>query len=181
MQNNSANPSLMSCKLFPKRLMRRHGYFAATLLVCTVMVACSSEPAPQESALDPANSPTPVSSSISPRPVDPACPANGLWAVCSVEKRLKQSGFVAQKNDSIGDRRAGISVEAVAYKLNKSRLELYLYDDAATLQREISKVDTIKIAPVFIRSGNLVALLFTDDATQAERLALALTAGAPQR
>lgn len=69
----------------------------------------------------------------------------------------------------------------VAYTLNRSRLELYIYDDSLQLQQEVASLDTTKVAPVFIRSGNLVALLFTDDGTQAERLSLALTAGAPQR
>jgi hypothetical protein len=32
-----------------------------------------------------------------------------------------------------------------------------------------------------VRSGNLAAVFLTDNATQAERLTLALTAGAPQR
>jgi hypothetical protein len=31
-----------------------------------------------------------------------------------------------------------------------------------------------------VRSGNLIAVFLTDNPTQAERLALALTAGAPQ-
>jgi hypothetical protein len=97
-----------------------------------------------------------------------------------VEKRLKQSGFVTLKNDSVIPPRAGLSVKPAVYTLNRSRLELYLYPDAAAMNREIAKVDTAAIAPVFIRSGNLAALLFTDDATQAERVSLALTAGAPQ-
>lgn len=131
------------------------------------------------------NSPAAAAQSVAAVPSsgsdNSSCPANGLWAVCSIEKRLKQSGFVAQKTDSVGERRAGFTVTPVAYKLNKSRLELYFYDDAAALQRDISKVDTVTVAPVFIRSANLAALLFTDDGTQAERLSLALTAGAPQR
>lgn len=100
--------------------------------------------------------------------------------MCSVEKRLKQSGFVAQRNDSANAPRAGLGVKPAVYTLNKSRLELYVYPDEAALKREIARIDTATIAPVFIRTGNLAALLFTDDATQAERVSLALTAGAPQ-
>lgn len=160
--------------------MRTNIHIIVALLVGTTLGACGKDSAPAR-ANTPAGTPAASGSAQTAIPVNPSCPANGLWAVCSVEKRLKQAGFVAQLIDSIGDRRAGISVEPVSYKLNKSRLELYLYGDAAALQREIAKIDTTKIAPVFIRSGNLVALLFTDDGTQAERLALALTAGAPQR
>lgn len=120
-----------------------------------------------------------------------SCIPDGRWAICSIEKRMRQSGFVAKKINSGVARRAGFSVNPVGYTLNKSRLELYLYKDAVTLQRDLAKLDTVRVVPrgsapssepppVLIHSGNLAALLYTDDATQAERLALAITAGAPQ-
>ncbi len=151
------------------------------LPVCAILAACGKDSTHERANTSVSPQATVAALPNSPIPTEGSCPANGLWAVCSVEKRLKQSGFVAQKSDSIGEKRAGISVKPVAYKLNKSRLELYLYDDAGSLARAIPKIDTSAIAPVFIRSGNLIALLFTDDGTQAERLSLALTAGAPQR
>ncbi len=160
--------------------MRRSYRIVFALSLGAVTGACGSDAAPGKTET-PVNTQASAASTVPAAPVDANCPATGLWAVCSVEKRLKQSGFVAQKTDSVGEKRAGISVEPIAYRLNKSRLELYLYDNVASLQNEISKIDTTKVAPVFIRSGNLIALLFTDDGTQAERLALALTAGAPQR
>ncbi len=161
--------------------MRRNQKCLFLLPVCAILAACGKDSSPDRADTLAGQQASAATVLNSPTPMEGSCPANGLWAVCSVEKRLKQSGFVAQRSDSVGEKRAGISVQPVAYKLNKSRLELYLYTDAATLQREISKVDTSAIAPVYIRSGNLVALLFTDDGTQAERLSLALTAGAPQR
>lgn len=152
-------------------------------IVCISMslagAACSDKPKTDVVA-EQATPVTPVQTASSQAAGGGNCQATGLWAVCSVEKRLKQSGFVAQKNDSTVAKRAGLSVDPVAYTLNRSRLELYLYPDAAALQRDLAKIDTASIAPVFIRSANLAALLFTDDATQAERLALALTAGPPQ-
>jgi hypothetical protein len=128
----------------------------------------------------PVNPPPPAGVAATPTQDRSGCPANGLWAVCSVEKRLKQSGFVAQKNDSSFPKRAGFTVKPEIYTLNHSRLELYFYPDATALDREMARVDTAAAAPVFIRAGNLAALFFTDDARQAERLSLALTAGAPQ-
>ncbi len=151
------------------------------LPVCAILAACGKDSTHERANTSASPQTAPATLPKSPIPTDASCPANGLWAVCSVEKRLKQSGFVAQKSDSLGEKRAGFTVEPVAYRLNKSRLELYLYDDAGSLAREIPKIDTSAIAPVFIRSGNLIALLFTDDGTQAERLSLALTAGAPQK
>ena len=154
------------------------------LSICLMYIGCtgSSRDAQTDSSSAVAKSgspdlaPTPPVTAGSPDP----CPPTGLWAVCSVEKRLKQSGFVTQKNDSAFEPRAGLSVKPAVYTLNKSRLEVYIYPSAPALSREVAGMDTTTIAPVFIRSGNLAALLFTDDATQAERVSLALTAGAPQ-
>jgi hypothetical protein len=72
-----------------------------------------------------------------------------------------------------------------------SHLELFIYSDAAAMNRDIVKLDTLRVAPsgvvpvwdgtpVLIRSGNLAAVYVGDDARQSERISLALTAGAPQ-
>ena len=69
---------------------------------------------------------------------------------------------------------------------------MFIYADEASLARDVAKLDTVTVAPrgaannwggipTFVRSANLVAVFLTDNATQAERLTLALTAGAPQR
>ena len=66
-----------------------------------------------------------------------------------------------------------------------------MYADEGALQRDVAKIDTLTASPIgapaawpmqptWVRSGNLVAVFLTDNATQAERLMLALTAGAPQ-
>ena len=120
------------------------------------------------------------------------CPATGLWAECSVEKRLKSAGQVAKKVTGDTPARAGFSVKPAVYTLGRdSRLELFIYPSEAALAKEIAKMDTIRVAPVggvaswpqaptLIRSGNLAAVLLTRDAREADRLLLALTAGAPQ-
>ncbi len=75
--------------------------------------------------------------------------------------------------------------------LNRSRLEVFLYPDAAALERDLAKIDTLTASPVgtasqwqtpiaWVRSGNLAAVFITDNATQSDRLTLALGAGAPQ-
>jgi hypothetical protein len=115
-----------------------------------------------------------------------------LWAVCSVEKRLEQSGFVVKPVGGIAPRRAGFRVAPSVYTLGRSRLEVFIYPNEAVLSADMAKIDTLSAAPrgaanpwgmppTFVRSGNLAAVLLTDNATQAERLTLALTAGAPQR
>jgi hypothetical protein len=121
----------------------------------------------------------------------PKCAPTGLWALCSVEKRLTQSGFVVIKSDSPPPKRAGFSVAPTVYTLGHSRLEVFLYPSAAAVAREVAALDTLRIAPrgggnnwegspIFVRAGNLLAVFMTDNPQSAERVSLALTAGAPQ-
>lgn len=119
------------------------------------------------------------------------CPRTGKWALCSVEKRLSQSGFVVRPVSGDVPRRAGFSVAPAVYKLGEARLEIFVYPDEASLSRDLEKLDTVTVAPrgspskwgrvpTFVRSANLIAVFLTANPTQAERLTLALTAGAPQ-
>ncbi|PYO45989.1 MAG: hypothetical protein DMD72_13690 [Gemmatimonadetes bacterium] len=119
------------------------------------------------------------------------CPRTGKWALCSVEKRLKQSGFVIKPLEGRPPRRAGFSVSPAVYTLGRSRLEVFIYSDSSALAHDVAGLDTLSAAPrgvpspwpmqpTFVRSGNLLAVLLTDSQQQAERLNLALTAGAPQ-
>jgi hypothetical protein len=124
-------------------------------------------------------------------PADSACPDTGVWAQCSVEKRLEDAGFVPQRD---GDpvRRAGFAVPGIAYKLGRARLETFVYADAAGAARDLAALDTVRVAPPgergdwggpphLMRSANLIAVLVTLNERQAERVALALTAGPPPR
>lgn len=120
------------------------------------------------------------------------CPRTGRWAICSLERRLEQSGFVLKKATGGSNRRAGFNVQPVVYTLGgRARLEVFVYPDEAALTRDVAKIDTAlaaprgqsndwEIPPRFIRSGNLAAVLLTRNELQAERVTLAITAGAPQ-
>jgi hypothetical protein len=119
------------------------------------------------------------------------CPRTGLWATCSVETRLGQAGFVVRRVTEQAPRRAGFSVAPVAYNLGRTRLEVFVYPSQSALAVDIARLDTVTAAPrgarnpwlmipTFVRSANLAAVFLTDNPTQAERLTLALTAGAPQ-
>ncbi|HEY8165989.1 MAG TPA: hypothetical protein VIF83_10600 [Gemmatimonadaceae bacterium] len=90
-------------------------------------------------------------------------------------------------------KRAGFAVKPLVYQLGSARLEVFLYSDADAAADALSKLDTVtvspigapsqwegEVTPVLIRSGNLAAVFFSQSARQAERLTLALTAGAPQ-
>ena len=138
-----------------------------------------------------------VSNVVVPPPAAPPatqvsnpCEHTGLWAECSLERRLKQSGFVVKKLDE-KPARAGFSIKPAVYSLGASRLEVFLYDDEKSAAKDIMQLDTVAVAPqsaqaawpstpTFIRSANLVAVLLTQNQRQAERVVLAITAGPPQ-
>jgi hypothetical protein len=166
------------------------------LFVCAGVGACghgSSGSADSGSVPDPsAQSATglkalPALAQANPSP----CPRTGRWALCSLEKRLKQAGFVATLDNREAPRRPGFSVAPTAYTLGHSHLEVFLYPSEAALARDIERIDTVTASPrgrpgswdtppTFVRSANLAAVLLTDSPVQAERLTLAITAGAPQ-
>ena len=121
------------------------------------------------------------------------CPRTGQWALCSVEKRLVQSGFVVNRVKGDAPRRSGFSVAPTVYRLGRSRLEVFIYPSESALAADVANIDTILAAPrgapnpwpyfspTFVRSANLAAVFLTDNPTQAERLTNAIGAGAPQR
>lgn len=66
-----------------------------------------------------------------------------------------------------------------------------MYPNEAALAKDIARIDTLtasprggsslwETTPTFVRSVNLAAVFLTDSPVQAERLTLAITAGAPQ-
>jgi hypothetical protein len=168
-----------------------------TILVCALLAGCgrSSDQAVRADSSHATG--IKLSSGTSPAPAGSGaqraspCPRTGKWALCSVEKRLEQSGFVVRPVSGDPPPRAGFSVAPAVYRLGESRLEVFVYPDETSLSRDLEKLDTVTVAPrgsaskwgrvpTFVRSGNLIAVFLTDNATQAERLTLALTAGAPQ-
>ena len=164
----------------------------ACLVLCALSLACSGE-TDTRSADTPASGATPVSAASSaPAATQRAddCPATGEWALCSVEKRLERSGFVATKLETEAPSRAGFSVKPVAYRLGRGRLEVFIYDDAASMERDISQMDTLTVSkagvptawpspPTLIRNENLAAVFMDQTGRQAERLVMAITAGPP--
>ena len=176
------------------------------LLICAAATACTRA-APEDTGVASSTPATVAAGSVAPGPAGasataaaksgaspaaPACPRTGQWALCSVERRLVQSGFVIRRVDGAPPRRAGFSVLPAVYTLGRSRLEVFIYPSEATLAADVAKIDTVSAAPrgaknpwpffspTFVRSANLAAVFLTDNPTQAERLTLAITAGAPQ-
>ncbi len=162
-------------------------------LIAVVAGACSrtSETPADTSSVQVTSSPiVAIPKSASPQPVVNRCEHTGLWAECSLERRLKQSGFVVKKLEERPSR-AGFSIKPVVYSLGASRLEVFFYEDEQSANRELAALDTVIVAPkgsqspwssapTLIRSANLAAVLLSQNPRQAERAVLAITAGPPQ-
>ena len=128
---------------------------------------------------------------IAQRRATPSCPHDGKWALCGIVNRLRQSGFVLKPVDGAPSHRKGFSVLPLVYNLGQSRLEIFLYADSATMSKDLMAMDTVlagprgapsqwgDIPPVLVRSANLAAVFLPSSQRQAERLALAITAGPP--
>ena len=161
-------------------------------LVVIALMSCSGD---NSSTRDSATALTPVvpvvTGAAGTQTTASGCVHTGLWAACSIERRLKQSGFVVKKLDEVAER-PGFSVKPLVYSLGSSRLEVFIYDDENALARDLRGIDTVRVAPpgsaavwpstpTFIRSANLAAVfLLARSPRQAERVVLAITAGPPQ-
>lgn len=164
------------------------------LTLSTAFVACGrsrSDASPRASAEPPTTASQTVTEAGSST-AKSECPRTGKWALCSVEKRLVQAGFVVRYDPKPASRRPGFSVMPAAYNLGRSRLEVFVYPSAEAAARDVAGLDTLAAAPrgsrgawglvppTFVRNGNLIAVFLTDSPVHGERLSLALTAGAPQ-
>jgi hypothetical protein len=131
-----------------------------------------------------------------PRPMTPsdsACPRDGRWKACALEDRIGKAGMMIKVLDTL--KRSPIGSAAYRYKIGKvaTMAVLYFLDSAAAVRAvEKAGVDPLRLTPrgdslggwpaaprEVIRSANLIAVLFDVNATQAERVRLAITAGAP--
>lgn len=168
---------------------------AAVLACAAIAAACNSSPrssTPDTVAAPVAGTTQNSIPSVSQLPAVDPCLHDGKWALCSIERRLKQSGFVVKRIDSASMNRAGFSIKPTVYSLGQSRLEVFLYADSASLMKDIGKLDTLvvgprgtqtqwgDIPPVLVRSANLAGVILSLNSRQVERAILAITAGPPQ-
>jgi hypothetical protein len=157
------------------------------LVVLFALAACE-KPAKAPRAVE--TKPAPSASAV--RPGDSGCPANGLWAECSVLYRLERSGL-APHVDSTGraDEKA-LSGRPLVIKFGTtSRLEVFFYSDSAARIADAKKLDrttlvgatnqqTLRRERTLIENTNLIGLLSSINDRLRERVSDALTAGAPQ-
>lgn len=134
---------------------------------------------------------TPAAVALAPaRPTADGCPLTGAWRPCSVVDRLEHAGLAPIVRDSV--RHPFLSVAGAVYAVGRGELQLFLYPDSAARARDFATFDTVRVQPrgaavswrasaSLVQSNNLAAILLSDNATQVERVRLALTAGLPER
>lgn len=127
-----------------------------------------------------------------PVPSLPECPnTTGRWDECNVRQRLERAGLAPQPlPDTL--RVPFLEKPGFGYGVGHAVLRVFLYDSAGALARDLADVDTVRVqsarvapavawdaTPTLITSNNMAAILLSDQATQIERVRLALTAGLP--
>ena len=158
--------------------------------LATVLVsACSEKPAPAVNTPSVAVDATPRA----PAPGDSLCPRDGLWKECALVDRIVHAGlFFKAANDTMVVKY--LQPKGIKYQVGLSAsLIAFYYPDTIALLNDWKTLDTLRLTPVgdsvgawptrpgdVIRSSNLVAVFFSNDLLQRERMRLAITAGAPQ-
>jgi hypothetical protein len=159
----------------------------ALFLPCVMLAACSDAPAPEHA---PVANTTPV-----PRPLTPSdslCPRDGQWRGCHLEDRINKAGMGIKVLDTITV--PYFPQPGTRYKIGKTaKLVAFFFADSLAGAKATESLGKLRLTPPgdtigkwptapyeAIRSANMIAVLFEVNATQAERVRLALTAGAPQ-
>ena len=160
-----------------------------TLPLLALLLACGGEAGP---ASDTSAATTPATSAAGDRGTPAGgCPETGAWQQCSVEKRLERAGLIAKALPDTA-RHAMFAVPGLRYGLGRGEVLVFLYPDSTARQRDTDRLDPTRAArpgeaapwstqATLITSGNLAAVYLGVNATQAERVELALGAGLPER
>ncbi len=120
-----------------------------------------------------------------------ACPRDGKWHPCSLERRLYMAGLRMVPSDSVL-RIPGIDREAHAWLAGRQSLRAVFFANEAEAEAAMAGLDSARAAPrgdvtvawpdrpTLIRTANVVALLLGGSDRQVERVSNALLGGPPQ-
>jgi hypothetical protein len=169
---------------------------ARVLIAFGLLVACTGEgePRPDSSAVVRAPAAPAVLSSasetaVASAPADP-CPKWGAWRVCSAEDRLTRAGLVFERDPKLV-RYPFMRVPGIRYRVFRAEAHVFIYPSVAARVRDTDALDTATVSPrggrrilwpepaTLATSGNLAAIVLSLNARQAERIALAFSAGLP--
>lgn len=121
-----------------------------------------------------------------------ACPADGQWTDCAVFDRLDHAGLAPRRDSTATNvELAPLTQRGRRLLIGNSELDVFLFPDQVTRQREESHLDrskfieatdepTLRGEATLIRNANLLAVLRSRNDHQRERVSDALSAGPPQ-
>ena len=174
-------------------MIERRATTLASLGAALCAMACSkSAPPPRSTNGGPASSTAPASTASVGTAPGATCPANGLWARCSVLYRLDRAGVAPRVDSTAKPSERALRAEGFVVKIGMiAALDVYLFRDSAARIAAESTLDktefvgpgapqTIRRERTLIENANLLALLTSINDHQRERVADALTAGPPQ-
>jgi hypothetical protein len=123
-----------------------------------------------------------------------SCPADGLWAQCSILYRLDRAGLAPRLDptEKVEEQSIGAGAMTFVVKIGRlARLEVFLYPDSVARSAAEKKLDrtqfvgptdqqTIKRERTLMENANFIGLLTSINSHQRERVSDALMAGPPQ-
>lgn len=162
---------------------------AALLAALALSGACGRERAPRADSSAGSSVATGAGAESGGSARKPLCPRTGHWSACQVRDRIDRAGLAPF--DSAADGLPALGPTPAVYRVGKAGLAVYVFGDSAARARAARLLDTVKFVssslPLTIQSeatvienDNLLALLFTKNDHQRDRVADALTAGPPQ-
>ncbi|MHB0950193.1 MAG: hypothetical protein ACYC4J_14205 [Gemmatimonadaceae bacterium] len=120
----------------------------------------------------------------------PGCSYTGRWDLCTITERLDHSGLAPQPATDSAPHPA-LGAPAAVWTLGNARLLAFVYPDKGAREVAQKRLKTgqyltpevevgMNDLPTLIASDNLLALLYSRNEHQRERVADAITAGPPQ-
>jgi hypothetical protein len=157
----------------------------------TVATACgrSERASARDSSAAAASSVSSAVTAAAPEGARPPCERTGHWIPCQVRERLQRAGLVLRDTTIDGLPKTGVA--PAVFRLGRGGIAIYLFADSAARRRAAAALDTVKFVPTskpltmlteatLIENDNLLALLFSRNDQQRERVSDALLAGPPQ-
>ena len=165
----------------------RRAVVAVAPLLCAALACAPDRSAPSDTSRLAASVAVATAATAAGRP---ACPGTGHWTACGVRKRLEAAGVAPQIAESLPDLPA-VGPTPMRFKVGRSGLAVYLFADSAARSAAARRLDTLHFISAAkeltmrgettaIQNDNLLALLFSRNEQQRERVSDALTAGPPQ-
>lgn len=118
------------------------------------------------------------------------CPDTGLWARCSVLKRLERSGLTIHADSLKEIREPALSIAGQRLPIAGGEIEIFVYADSGSRSRDAAKLDPKAFIPpsrdqstrrerTLVTNSNLLVLMNVVSEANRERIANGLMAGPP--